>query len=209
MPAFPLARGSGRLAGVSHAQPGTPAGGCHQLSYETAPLTSGCQPGGEQQSVVTPHTARGWAHPPCIHVKIQSCCCLGSAFEVAETPNPRSRTVTGGATDARAPLRSPSLQRCRRMQGGGGTRKSFLCEGVEVLLDVATVECTDDATADTWALRNLALRGLYTLCILSPTYRPVITAMGARFPLQVPPHPHLFPTVTLPSRSPTQSIWVL
>jgi hypothetical protein len=27
MPAFPLARGSGRLAGVLHAQPGTPAGG--------------------------------------------------------------------------------------------------------------------------------------------------------------------------------------
>jgi hypothetical protein len=31
----------------------------------------------------TPHAARGWVHPPSSHFKIQSCCCLGSAFEVA------------------------------------------------------------------------------------------------------------------------------
>jgi hypothetical protein len=36
---------------------------------------------GEQQSVATPHAARGWAHPPCRHIEIPSCCCLGSAFE--------------------------------------------------------------------------------------------------------------------------------
>jgi hypothetical protein len=29
------------------------------------------------------HAARGWARPPCGHFKIQSCCCLGSAFEEA------------------------------------------------------------------------------------------------------------------------------
>ena len=35
-----------------------------------------------QQSVATPQAARGWAHSPCRHFNIQSCCCLGSAFEV-------------------------------------------------------------------------------------------------------------------------------
>jgi hypothetical protein len=30
-----------------------------------------------------PHAARGWARPPCRPFKIQSCCCLGSAFELA------------------------------------------------------------------------------------------------------------------------------
>jgi hypothetical protein len=39
--------------------------------------------GGEQQSVATPQSARGWTRPPCRHFNIQSCCCLGSAFEVA------------------------------------------------------------------------------------------------------------------------------
>jgi hypothetical protein len=38
---------------------------------------------GEQQSVATPHAARVWAHPSCRPLKIQSCCCLGSAFEAA------------------------------------------------------------------------------------------------------------------------------
>ena len=38
---------------------------------------------GEQQSVGTPQTARGWVRPPCEHFKIQSCCCLVSVFEVA------------------------------------------------------------------------------------------------------------------------------
>jgi hypothetical protein len=36
--------------------------------------------------------ARGWAHPPYRHFKIQSCCCLGSAFEVAashDLPGPK------------------------------------------------------------------------------------------------------------------------
>jgi hypothetical protein len=37
----------------------------------------------EQQSVATPHAARGRVRPPCRHSKIQSCCFLGSAFEVA------------------------------------------------------------------------------------------------------------------------------
>jgi hypothetical protein len=32
---------------------------------------------GEQQSVATPQAARGWAHQPCTHLKIQSCCRLG------------------------------------------------------------------------------------------------------------------------------------
>ena len=33
------------------------------------------------QSVAAPQAARGWAHPPCRPCKIQSCFCLGSAFE--------------------------------------------------------------------------------------------------------------------------------
>jgi hypothetical protein len=43
------------------------------------------QPGEQQQSVTTLQAARGWARPPCRHFKTQSCCCLGSAFEVAQT----------------------------------------------------------------------------------------------------------------------------
>ena len=39
--------------------------------------------GGEQQSVATPLAASGRDRPPCRHIKIQSCCCLGSASEVA------------------------------------------------------------------------------------------------------------------------------
>jgi monoamine oxidase len=39
--------------------------------------------GGEQQSVATPHAARGWVRPPYRHFKIQSCFCPGSAFDVA------------------------------------------------------------------------------------------------------------------------------
>jgi hypothetical protein len=31
---------------------------------------------GEQQSVATPQTARGWTHPRCRHFNNQSCCCL-------------------------------------------------------------------------------------------------------------------------------------
>jgi hypothetical protein len=37
----------------------------------------------EQQSFATPQAAREWAHPPCRHFKNQSCCGLGSSFEVA------------------------------------------------------------------------------------------------------------------------------
>jgi hypothetical protein len=46
--------------------------------------------GGEQQSVASLQAARGWSHPPCRHFKIQSCCCLGSAFECGGFPNPHS-----------------------------------------------------------------------------------------------------------------------
>jgi hypothetical protein len=42
----------------------------------------------EQKSVLTPQAARGWYHPPCGHFKSQSCCCLGSAFEVAAFQTP-------------------------------------------------------------------------------------------------------------------------
>jgi hypothetical protein len=44
--------------------------------------------GEEQRSVATPQAARGWARPPCRHFKIQSCCCLGSALEVAAFSHP-------------------------------------------------------------------------------------------------------------------------
>ena len=38
---------------------------------------------GVSESVATAQAARGWAHPPCRHFKIQYRFCLGSAFEVA------------------------------------------------------------------------------------------------------------------------------
>jgi hypothetical protein len=38
---------------------------------------------GGEQSVATPHAARGWVRPPYRHIKIQSCFCPGSAFDVA------------------------------------------------------------------------------------------------------------------------------
>ena len=53
--------------------------------------------GGEQQTAATPQAARGWTPPPCRHFKIQSCCCLGSAFEVAAfqfQASPRSQAAT-------------------------------------------------------------------------------------------------------------------
>jgi hypothetical protein len=43
---------------------------------------------GEQQSVATPHAVRGWSHPPCRHIKIQSCCCLGSGSRWRTKPSP-------------------------------------------------------------------------------------------------------------------------
>ena len=50
-------------------------------------LDAGCSvsssAGGGQQSVATPQATRGWARPPCRHFKTLSCCCLGSALEVA------------------------------------------------------------------------------------------------------------------------------
>jgi hypothetical protein len=42
---------------------------------------------GEQQSMATPQAARGQARPPCSHFKIQSCFCLGSAFELVGFQN--------------------------------------------------------------------------------------------------------------------------
>jgi hypothetical protein len=36
-----------------------------------------------KRCVATPQAERGWAAPICRPFKIQSCCCLGSAFEVA------------------------------------------------------------------------------------------------------------------------------
>ena len=40
--------------------------------------------GVESSRASPPHkAARGWSHTPCRHFKTQSCCCLGSAFEVA------------------------------------------------------------------------------------------------------------------------------
>jgi hypothetical protein len=84
---------------------------------------------------------------------------------------------------------APEVSKALAAQGGshhhgGGARRTYLAEGVEVLLDIVTVECTDEAAEDGFTLRNLAMRGLYTLCIMSPQYRPVVTALGARFPLQ-------------------------
>ena len=48
--------------------------------------TEGAWPGCSVSSsrASPPHRrARGWTRPPCRHFKIQSCCCLGSTFEVA------------------------------------------------------------------------------------------------------------------------------
>jgi hypothetical protein len=72
--------------------------------------------GGEQQSVATAQAARGWARPPFRHFKIQSFCCLGSAFEVAFQPqNPISLmdaahvwgAVCRGPRQPRHPVRGP------------------------------------------------------------------------------------------------------
>jgi hypothetical protein len=64
-----------------------------------------------QQSVATPHAARGWARPPCRHFKTQSCFCAGSAFEVAAfqfslshsatSELPRHHVVAGGMDSER------------------------------------------------------------------------------------------------------------
>jgi hypothetical protein len=47
----------------------------------------------EQQSVATPHAARGWPHPPCRHFKIQSCYSYGSVAAVQTL----ARRPLGGA----------------------------------------------------------------------------------------------------------------
>jgi hypothetical protein len=63
--------------------------------------------GGEQQSVATPHTARGWTCPPCRHFNIQSCCCLGPAFEA----KPSQVVLLCRRRSLRAALRSLSYIR--------------------------------------------------------------------------------------------------
>ena len=65
-------------------------------------------------------------------------------------------------------------------------RRSMLCEGVELLIDVATVKSTDPEpyNQDPFFFRNLALRALYSLCVLHPPYRVVVSSMGARQPLE-------------------------
>jgi hypothetical protein len=67
-------------------------------------LDVGLPAGGEQQSVATPQAARGWAHPPCSHSKIQSCCCLGPASELTTF-----QTLGQGLTGERRKAR----RRCR------------------------------------------------------------------------------------------------
>jgi hypothetical protein len=89
---------------------------------------TGSSAGGGQQSVATPQAARGWARPPCRHFKTQSCCCLGSAFEVAKNPYGERcgacasalqrdarvvRRVAGGLSDAAAAVLRASLRRRR------------------------------------------------------------------------------------------------
>ena len=37
----------------------------------------------EEQTVITAQAAKGGASPPCRHFKIQSCCCVGSAFDMS------------------------------------------------------------------------------------------------------------------------------
>jgi hypothetical protein len=44
----------------------------------------------EQQSVATPQAARGWTHPPCRHIKIQSCCVV---VNFSEPPPPCGEAV--------------------------------------------------------------------------------------------------------------------
>jgi hypothetical protein len=55
----------------------------------------------EEQSVATPHAARGWSHPLCRPFKTQSCCCLGSSFEsswcLPQPLDPSLRHVAEGA----------------------------------------------------------------------------------------------------------------
>jgi hypothetical protein len=41
----------------------------------------------EQRSVANPQAVRRWARPPCRHIKIQSCCCLGSVRGEDQNPN--------------------------------------------------------------------------------------------------------------------------
>jgi hypothetical protein len=41
----------------------------------------------EQRSVANPQAVRRWARPPCRHINIQSCCCLGSVRGGGPNPN--------------------------------------------------------------------------------------------------------------------------
>jgi hypothetical protein len=56
--------------------------------------------------------ARGWAHPPCRHLKTEPCFCVGRAFEVAACPNPPNPQV-------RRQRAVPTLQVTRARRGGG------------------------------------------------------------------------------------------
>jgi hypothetical protein len=53
------------------------------------PAVSGCSTPETTQSVSTAQAASGWARPLSRHFKIQSCCCLGSPFEVAAFQTPQ------------------------------------------------------------------------------------------------------------------------
>ena len=53
------------------------------VTGELVPYASSWFPAAPVESVATPQVARGWARPPYRHFKIQSCCCLASAFELA------------------------------------------------------------------------------------------------------------------------------
>ena len=68
-----LGRGATRPAYLAV---GEPPGSCESAANPQPYLA------GEQQSVATPQAARGWSGLPFRHIKIQSCYCLGSAFEV-------------------------------------------------------------------------------------------------------------------------------
>jgi hypothetical protein len=54
---------------------------------------------GTHQSVATPQAVRRWARPPYRHIKIQSCCCLGSGSRVrthlGPTPAPGAAVARG------------------------------------------------------------------------------------------------------------------
>jgi hypothetical protein len=48
-----------------------------------------------------PQATRGWTHPPCGHFKIQSCCCLCSAFEAAFQTQTLTESMRSAEQDVR------------------------------------------------------------------------------------------------------------